>query len=44
MRPQSLISPFTSVTCAPYDMHSMKFDCGTSCGMKMFASIPAAAA
>src|SRR5580700_5788982 len=42
--PQSLISPFTSVTFAPAAQHSIKFDCGTSRGIKICASIPAAAA
>src|SRR5438093_1306796 len=41
---QSLINPSTSVTRAPKALHSMKFDCGTSRGMKMWASMPAAAA
>ncbi len=42
--PASLINPSTSVTFAPVAQHSMKFDCGTSRGMKICASIPAAAA
>src|SRR5947209_6184041 len=44
MRAQSLIRPSTNVTFAPVAEHSMKFDWGTSRGMKMCASIPAAAA
>ena len=44
MRAQSLIRPFTRVRCAPFISHSIRFTRGTSCGIKICASIFAAAA
>src|SRR5438874_1769483 len=44
MRAQSLIKPFTNVKCAPYTSHSIRFARGTSFGIKMCASMLAAAA
>src|SRR5207247_3118573 len=42
--PQSVISPFIKVTCAPVCSHSITFARGVSRGMKMNASNPARAA
>src|ERR1019366_6091801 len=44
IRPQSEINPSTSVTCAPYALHSRELGFGTSRGMNMCASIPPPAA